>query len=168
MTGVAISNFQGVDRLLETPDMAASQHIKVLGTDSARTLLRHQVSELNRYLFESWEMTQLCVGVVLIITLLFATNGEKLYMGLTGLLLLFVIVEYFLVTPQVASLGRAIDFIPDEAPSVERIKYWRFQNAYWVLEVLKMITLVGVSLRLLTVRHRNRSPATGRSHRRYR
>jgi len=157
MMVVAIWNFAGVDRLLEAPGPSASQHIKVLGTDSARMLLRHQVAELNRFFFENWEIVQLMLGIGLLVTLLFATNGEKLYMLLCAFLLLLVIVEHFLVTPQIVSLGRSIDFIPEQTPSVARIKFWRFHNAYSALEVFKLLTLGGVTLRLLTVSRRPRS-----------
>jgi len=157
MMAVAIGNLQGVDRLLEAPDPSASQFIKALGADSARMLLRHQVAELNRFYFENWELVQICLGIGLTVTMLFATNGEKIYMGLCGFVLLLVIVEHFLVTPQIVSMGRAIDFVPEGAPSVERIKFWRFHNAYSTLEVLKMLTLAGMSLRLMVIQRRNRS-----------
>ena len=156
MMGVAIQNLNGVDELLKSPDPAANQYIKVLGTDSARTLLLHQVSELNRFYYQNWEVAQLCIGIVVALTLLFATNGDKLYMGGTGLLLLIVIVEHWLITPQMITFGKVIDFIPPEAPSVERIKFWRFQNAYMVLEAVKLIFLLAVSGRLLVIRSRRR------------
>jgi len=157
MMAVAIWNLDGVDRLLEAPNPSASQHIKVLGADSARMLLRHQVSELSRFYFENWEYAQLMLGIALLLTLLFATNGEKWYMLLCGLLLLLVIVERFLVTPQIISLGRAIDFVPEQTPSVERIKFWRFHNAYVALELIKLAVLGGTTLRLLTMSRRPRS-----------
>jgi hypothetical protein len=157
MMGVAIGNFQGVDNLLSAPDPSANQQIKVLGKSSARALLRHQVGELNRFYFSTWEIAQICLGLVLIVTLLFATNGEKLYMGLCGFLLLLVIIQHFLLTSHITALGRAIDFLPPDEPSAERIRFWRFHNAYSVLEVIKFVALLVVSGRLLTVSQRSRT-----------
>ena len=156
MMGVAVESFQGVDRLLEAPEPAARQYIKVLGRESARTLLRHQVAELNRYFSENWERIQLGLGVVLLVTLLFATNGDKLYLGGSGLLLVIIIGEHWLITPQITALGRAIDFLPSAAPSLERVKFWRFHHAYTVLEVGKLAVLTALTVRLLIFRSRHR------------
>ncbi len=159
MMAVATWNFAGVDHLLAEPDMSANQYIKVLGKDSARMLLRHLSAELNRTYFDSWEVAQFGIGITLAVTLLFATNGERLYMIGCGLLLLVVLVEHFLLTPQITGIGRLIDFVPPDAPSPERIRFWRFHNAYAALEVLKLVLLIGLSARLLIVqsRRRNRS-----------
>lgn len=157
MMAVAVENFQGVDRLLEAPAPAARQYIKVLGVESARTLLRHQVAELNRFFFENWELVQLALAIVLIVTLLFATNGDKIYVGGAGLLLIIVIAEHWLVTPQIKALGRAIDFIPAAAPSLERIKFWRFHHAYTALEIGKLAVLAALTVRLLIFRSRHRT-----------
>ncbi len=157
MMAVATWNFAGVDRLLAEPDMSANQYIKVLGADSARMLLRHQVAELNRTYFDAWEVAQFGIGITLIVTLLFATNGERLYMIGCGLLLLLVLVEHFLLTPQITGIGRLIDFVPPDAPSPERVRFWRFHNAYATLEVLKLLLLIGLSARLLIIQSRRRN-----------
>lgn len=158
MMVVAIGNFQGVERLLEAPEMSARQSIKTLGPESARLLLRHQVGELNRLYFENWEWVQLALGIVLTVTLLFATNGGKIHMLVCGFLLLLVLVERFLITPHVASLGRMLDFVPPGVQSAETTRFWRLHNAYSALEVLKLVTLLGLTGSLLMVGARRRSP----------
>ena len=157
MYAVATTNFHRVDRLLAEPDPSAGQMVKLLGNSSARMLLRHQVSEINRDLFNNWERVQLILGIVLIVTLLFDTNGEKLYMGLCGLLLLLIIVEHFLLTPHLTAVGRSLDFIPADEPTTERIKFGRFHQAYAVVEALKLVVLLGLSGRLMTLSQRRRS-----------
>src|ERR1700730_11587521 len=62
---VATQNFRSVDRLLADPRGAAGQ-IGKLGRDEARALLRFQVSEQNRWYFESWEKIQLALGLTLL------------------------------------------------------------------------------------------------------
>lgn len=156
MTWIAIHNFRGVDKLLRSPEPAAAQYIKVLGNSSAQTLLRHQVGELNRQYFNTWELAQLCIAPVFLLTMLFDGKADKLYLGLGGLALLLVLVQHFLITPQVTTLGRALDFLPQEAPSAERGGFWRFHNAYYTLEVIKGLTLAGMSVRLLIVSSRRR------------
>jgi hypothetical protein len=156
MGAVAIGGFQGVDRLLAEPGMAANQYIKVLGTNSARTLLRHQVSELNRYYFDSWEIVQLVLGVVLAVTLLFITNGNRYYMAGAAVLLLIVIAQHWLLTPQLTGLGREIDFLPADAPSDERIRVGRVHSAYMALDLLKIVLIGGIATRLLVISSRRR------------
>jgi hypothetical protein len=157
MYAVATTNFQAVDRLLSEPDPSASQMVKVLGNNSARMLLRHQVSEINRSAFNNWERVQLVLGMVLLVTLLFDTNGDKVYMGLCAFLLLLIMVEHFLLTPHLTAVGKTLDFIPAEEPSTARIKFGRFHQAYAVVEVAKMLLLLGLSGRLLMLSQRRRS-----------
>ncbi len=156
MTWVAIHSFRGVDKLLKSPAPAAAQYIKVLGNSSARTLLRHQIGELNRHYFSNWEVVQIGIALVFLLTMLFDAKTEKLYLALGGLALLLVIVQHFLFTPQVATLGRAIEFLPPEAPSAERVGFWRFHNAYSVLEIAKGLLLMGMSVRLVMISSRRR------------
>ncbi len=157
MFGVAIGGFQVVDTTLAEPDPSANQMVKVLGKHSARTLLRHQVSELNRFFIKNWERAQLCLGVLLLLTMLFDTNGDKFYMGVCGFLLLLALSQHFLLTPHITALGRAVDFIPEQEPALERTQLWRFHYAYAAAEAVKFLVVAGFSVRLLVVSHRRRS-----------
>ena len=56
MAMVATQNFRSVDRLLAKPSAAAAQQLHKLGP-AGRSLLRYQVSEQNRWFFETWEWT---------------------------------------------------------------------------------------------------------------
>ena len=58
MIMVATQNFRSVDRLLAAPGGAAAQ-VVTIGHDQARIFLRYQVSEQNRWYFETWEKIQL-------------------------------------------------------------------------------------------------------------
>ncbi len=157
MMAVAIGNFQGVDRLLETPHISARPYLETLGPDSARMLLRHQVSELNRHYFDAWESAQLALALGVVAALWYGTSGDRLYLAGGILLLLLVAIEHWLLTPQLTSLGRIIDFTPPEVESVERANFWRLHNAYSVLEVVKLALIGGISIRLLIFRSRRRT-----------
>src|ERR1700704_4722035 len=65
MIMVATQNFRSVDRLLAAPGGAGAQ-IEKMGRDEARAFLRFQVSEQNRWYFETWEKIQLALGVILL------------------------------------------------------------------------------------------------------
>ena len=157
MIAIAIGNFHAVDRLLESPASPAEQYVKAIGKSPARTFLRYMASEQNRSYFNKWELAQLGIGVALVITLVFATGRNRIIMGVSLALLLIVVVQHWLLAPHLNTAGRAIDFIPPEAPSLERVRFWRFQNAYWWLEAAKGLLAAGLSVRLLVFRSRRRS-----------
>src|SRR5437879_11211595 len=65
MIMVATQNFRSVDRLLAEPGRAGAQ-VERMGHDDARTFLRYQVSEQNRFYFESWEKIQIALGLAVL------------------------------------------------------------------------------------------------------
>lgn len=157
MAAVAMGSFGSVDRLLADPSMEASEYIKVLGDASARTLLRYLASEQNRSYFGMWELVQFGLGAALLVTMLSLTEGKKLLVSGVAVLLLMVAVEHFLLTPYLNVWGRAIDFVPPEAPSPERYRFRQFHTAYAWLEVVKALIILGLSTRLIALRSRRRT-----------
>ena len=136
MDMVVTQNFRSVDRLLSRPAPAAAQQLEKLGHDDARMLLRHQVSEQNRWYFESWGKIEIAIGAAVLLVLLFGST-EKTFSLLLALLMLFaVIVQRFALTPQMVILGRAIDWVPIDQPSPERTRFWLMHNAYVGLEIM--------------------------------
>lgn len=136
MAMVATQNFRSVDRLLAKPSAAAAEQLHKLGPD-ARPLLRYQVSEQNRWYFETWEMAQLGFGILVLLVLLFGSSETNFTLLLALLLLLIVLVQRFALTPQIVALGRVIDFVPVDAPSAERSRFWLLHSTYSGVEVLK-------------------------------
>ena len=157
MIAVAAGNPSAVDRLLESPAPPAEQYIKLLGGSSAGTFLRYLASEQSRYYFQQWELAQLGIGLALVIALGLPTRGNRIILGISLALLLIVAVEHWLIAPHLNTAGRAVDFVPPEAPSLERLKFLRFRDAYWWLEAAKVALALGLSVRLLMVRSRRRS-----------
>lgn len=157
MIAVAAGNSGAVDRLLESPAPPAEQYIKLLGGSSAGTFLRYLASEQSRHYYQQWELAQLGIGLALVIALGLPTRGNRVISGISLALVLIVVVEHFLITPHLTTAGRAIDFVPPEAPSLERLKFWRFSDAYGWLEAAKVALILGLSARLLVVRSRRRS-----------
>ncbi|MCP5111248.1 MAG: hypothetical protein GY953_10470 [bacterium] len=157
MTGIAIGNFASVDRILEEPAQPAQEYIKVLGNESARTLMRHLASEQNRHYFSNWELAQLGLGAGLLAAVIISDSHNRLLLAGAVLMTLMVVVEHWLLTPYLTMWGRAIDFIPPEAPSPERYKFWRFNSAYTAIDIGKMVVGLGLSVKLLIYRPKRRS-----------
>jgi hypothetical protein len=156
MALVATQNFRTVDRLLLDPNPAISQELRTMGHDVARMLLRWEAGEQNRILFEIWETAQLALGMAVFFVLLFGSTESKYSLFMSLAMLVIVIVERFLLTPMIVSLGRLIDFVPPSAHSVERIKFTVLHSGYAGTEVLKFLIGLILSVKLM-IRSRRRS-----------
>jgi hypothetical protein len=154
MMMVATQNFRAVDRLLAAPTPAATQQIDALGKNEAREFLRHQVGEQNRWYFDVWERVQLGLGVVLLLTLFFAADGKPFMVVISVVMLVAVGFQHWLMTPRIVELGRAIDFVPDAAPSPERVLLWDFHAAHTATEVTKLGLGLFLTVSLLMRRKR--------------
>ena len=143
MAWVATQNFRGVDRLLDQPNPAAKLEFKALdgdrnfGSGAARMLLRYQVSEQNRFYFESWEIVQMTLGSLLFLFLLFGTREDKYLLAGVLVMVVLVAVERLVLTPDLTALGRNLDFVPLADPSPERGRFWLLHNAYSSVELVK-------------------------------
>ena len=154
MIMVATQNFRSVDRLLAAPGSAVAA-VGKMGHDEARTFLRYQVSEQNRWYFETWEKVQLALGVALLAATLRQT---KLQVIVAALLCALLLLERFYLTPEIVRLGRLIDFVPQAASSEERDLFWKFHGAYSSVELVKLALVFFLSGRLVFGRNRRRIP----------
>src|SRR5438477_12974924 len=119
MIMVATQNFRSVDRLLAAPGRAGAQ-VERMGHDEARTFLRYQVSEQNRFYFETWERIQLALGLaVLAVT----WRQGKLPFSLAAIMFALLLAERFYMTPEIIRLGRPIAFAPQAAASPHRVTF---------------------------------------------
>lgn len=151
---VAIDTFRSVDRLLAAPAPVAAIQIKSLGPDGARALLRYQAAEQNRALFEVWESLQLVLGVGFFSFLLFGSSEGKFSLLLLLLMLLIVCAQRLLMTPELSTLGRGLDFIPNDVPSLERNRFWMLHSMYSGSEILKWGLGLALGARLIFNRER--------------
>ena len=154
MAWVAAESLSSVDRLLAQPHPVATAQFKALGRADARLLLRYQVSEQNRWYFENWEPAQIIMGVLFFFFVLFATSENKFALSVVLVMIAGVLVQRFLLTPGMISLGRMIDFVPPNALSGERIQLWVLHSWYWGLELMKLVLGLVLAARLITRRSR--------------
>ena len=159
MLFVATENFRGVDRLLEAPAKEAAALLGKLPEDSPRQLLRYLASELNRYFFDWYGIAQIWLAAILLLNLLFATNGNKLMLALAGILLLLVVVERAMLFPEITYLGRLMDFTPHDLDSPVRSRFWSFHRYFSGLEVVKILLILAISAKMLVRREVRRRAA---------
>jgi len=156
MGWVAMESFRSVDRVLREPVALNTTQYQKLGHDAVRQLLRYQVSEQNRFLFERWELAQIALGLFIFGLLLFGTSVGKTELSMPLLMLVFVAVSHWLIRPQILALGRLLDFLPASAPALEETRLRAMHTAYTVIELLKLG--VGMALSALLIwRHSRRS-----------
>ena len=152
MLWVAAESFGSVDRLLAQPHPVATAQFKALGRGDARLLLRYQVAEQNRWYFQTWETAQIVIGVLFFFFLLFLTRENKFALLLVLLMIATVLVQRFLLTPGMISLGRMIDYaLPDALPG-ERAEFWVLHGWYWGMELVKWALALVLAGRLIAHR----------------
>jgi hypothetical protein len=147
MIFVATQNFGTVDRVLAAPPHEAAQMFQTLGPENARLLLRYLAGEENRLFFNSWELAQIALGVLLTVVLLLAIKN-RLLAGLAGAMLILALFQHFRVTPEMIALGRLVDF-GGGSGSAAYSQFWRLHGLYGVLEVVKLVLLAVVAGLLL-------------------
>src|ERR1700680_2295916 len=128
---VATQNFRSVERLLAAPAGATAQ-IEKMGREDARTFLRYQVSEQNRWYFETWEKIQLALGLALLAV---TFRQDRISVTLAAAMVALLLAQRFWSTPESVRIGRLIDFAP-QAP--ERQTFWMYHNAYSGIELAKL------------------------------
>jgi hypothetical protein len=158
---VTRDNLYSVDRLLAQPDPAASLRIRMLGKDEARLLLRYEVSEQNRYYGEIWEIAQVVLGALFFFFLLFGTTEGKVSLALGLVLLVLILLQRFLLAPELKALGKLLDFGPVSLLHGERARYRVVNAAYAGVELGKWIIQLALA-GLLIGRRRPRSGNAGK------
>jgi hypothetical protein len=148
MDMVVTQNFRSVDRLLAEPAPGAAPQLQKLGP-GARVLLRHQVSEQNRWYFEIWGLIETGLGAALLVVLLFGSSEKNFSLLICLLMLLIAILQRFALTPQMVFLGRIIDWIPADQPSPERSRFWLLHHAFVGLELLNWTLGLVLTAKLL-------------------
>lgn len=155
---VATQNFRGVERLLDAPSEKASPSIESLGREEARFLLRYQVSELNRFYFNTWERVQLALGGILTL-LAWRWPWRKRAVAIPAILLLIVAGAHWFLTPEITRIGRLMDFAPNARETALGQRFWHYHQIYSTLEVLKFVLGICLAFPVLA-KPRNRGNAS--------
>jgi hypothetical protein len=131
-------SFQVPDRILNQANPGFALQTKPLGHATTRAVLRHEVAEENRWLFQCWENMQIGVGVFLFSYLLFGTMEGKFTLLLALLMLVLVAVQRIGVSPSLGVLGGSLDYLPPDTVAGERAKFWMLHSAYVGMELAKL------------------------------
>jgi len=144
-------NFQTVDRFLADPgNTATSIRLTEIGRARERVILRRNAGEENNWIFENWERVEIFTGAGLFLLLAFGERPQKLTLALSAAMLVIVVAEHFLLTPQIVDLGRLIDDLPAADPATK--KFWMLHGVYSGLDILKLLAGFGMAVRIAVKR----------------
>ena len=155
MAFVATENFQTVSEILKTPPPQAEKMIQQLGDENARLLLRYQAGEENRLFFQSWEVAELVLGLILA-GLLFIPNNRRVLAGFAAAMVILTVFQHFKITPELVWQGRLIDFVPVTADPTARQQFFKLHAAYGVIEAVKLLLIIVIGIGLFPSHRRVR------------
>ena len=145
---VATQNFYTIDRLLtESPSGIFRQTVDTMKTQTptAPELLRYLSSELNRLYFQYWNLAQLPLGI-LTLWLVSKLPGSKHatweIVAMLGVVLFLMLV----VTPEILSVGRSLDFAPPDPVPPGMRTFALLHTAYSVFTVINLVLGILVTL----------------------
>ena len=149
MGWVATHNLGSVDVVLKQADRQLQREIKDIGYDRVRALLRYEAAELNRFYFYYWEWVQLVLALIATVILLDATGGNRLTMIFMAGIILILLVQHFLINPEMMELGRGLDFAAGDQMLDERRAFRTFHTYYASMELIKIVLVGLTSARML-------------------
>jgi hypothetical protein len=152
-------DFQTIQDVLSKPDPPVAERLKALGAHEAYLLMGHVAAEQRQRTIERWEGVQLVLGLAFFFFLLFGTHEGKLSQAMALLLVGMVLLERFLLTPEVLSLGRIAGFAPGHA-SGEDARRVILSSTHEFFEIAKWMIQVALGA-VLVLRRTRRSGDTG-------
>jgi hypothetical protein len=132
-------SFATVDRVMQGSNPAFSQLTKPLSPEQTREVLRHLASEINRTIFGAYGWGQMVLGALLLFLLSRQTPRDTTAIVLAASMLVLVIVLAVVITPQIITIGRSIDFVPRNPPPPEFRRFWMLHGAFTGLDGLKLL-----------------------------
>lgn len=139
----ATENFRVADRILDVPTATSKKIFDKMGRDPAQLILRHEINEVNRAMFETSEWIQIGLGVSILVIVIFSRRHSKeRVLGtfvITGIMLGLVLAQRFLLTPEMIGSGRLLDFAPAGEVSREREVFGSLHAVYGVFELVKIV-----------------------------
>jgi hypothetical protein len=142
----ATGSFSTVRRLVESPNPRLSEVTRPLGPDPTRLVLRHLASEINRTYFRAYGWAQIVLAAGLLFLLLRQTPRDTVALVTVGAMLAVVLFLTFYVTPEIVSVGRAMDFVPRDPPP-EMGRFRILHGAYTALDGVKLLAGIGLLAR---------------------
>jgi hypothetical protein len=138
-----------VDRLFSNPPQVIQKELNDMGSDVARQVFRYDTNLLMRRVRENWEVIQLGLLGALVVTSILTAHRSRVVIACSVLMMIFVLVQAFYLTPLMTGLERSFDFVAATAAARERDAYAGFQRWHSTLSVANVVMAMLISSRLL-------------------
>jgi hypothetical protein len=141
-------DFDTVDAILKSPPELGHKLFSQTGPESARALLRYAAGAQNVTRFTAWEYVQFALGIWIAATL-FIGASTRIVAVVPLTMTLLVVFLHFQITPELAWLSRAVEFIPWTHDTLARGQFWKLHKVYEVVEIVKVTLGLGLAVFLL-------------------
>jgi hypothetical protein len=132
-------SFATVDRVLRSESPGFEEASRPLSADQKREVLRHLASEINRAIFRAYGWGQIALGMLLLLLLSLQTPRDTFSLVLAGGMVVLVLILALIVTPQIISIGRTLDFVPRNPPPPGLRRFWALHGAFTGLDGVKLL-----------------------------
>jgi len=144
MIFAATENFRTANSAVASPPGGLAELTKTAGGEPVRQILRYQASEANRRLFGAFGAAQFGAAVVVFLLILFATSAGRFPVLLALAIVILVSIMHWLITPQIATGSRVLDFVPLQEMAAERERLRSIHNIYSAMEIVKLLLVAGL------------------------
>jgi hypothetical protein len=146
---VATQNFFTIERVMNAKaNPAFNAVVEKLGSAQAHDFLHYLAAESNRLFFQIWGFFQIGLGIFtlwLVVPLPRSSRPKWMIVSMLGISLLFSSV----ITPKIVSVGRELDFIGSDMALSTHRTFGLLDTAYTVLDSIKLILGILVTLWLI-------------------
>jgi Domain of unknown function (DUF4149) len=132
-------SFATVDRVLHGDNPEFAEAARPLSPGQTREVLRHLASEINRTIFRAYGWAQIVLGALLLGLLWLQTPRDTFSLVLAGGMAVLVLILVLMITPQIISLGRTLDFVPRNPTPPGFQRFWMLHGAFTGLDGVKLL-----------------------------
>jgi hypothetical protein len=132
-------SFATVERVLAKPNAHFTEATKSSTPEQTREVLRYLASEINRTIFRAYGLGQILLGALLLALLYWQKPRDTFSLVLVGGMLVLVLILALVITPQLISLGRRIDFVPRDPSPPGMQRFWMLHGMFTGLDGVKLL-----------------------------
>lgn len=145
---LATVNFRQAERASSaaaSPD-DLNRRLGPLAPEDRRHAFRYLASEINRWMFRSWGLIQVGLGLVLLALAWRLGGAPRL---LAGAALVLVAAQVAVLAPMIAEVGRQIDFLARPLPPDLGRRFGIAHGGYVVVDLVKALALAAAAFVLV-------------------
>jgi hypothetical protein len=155
MVTLVITNLRAANSAFQgTMPEPVHQMLQNAGLENVRMLVQFHASEMTRTYLSRWELLQIVLGIGFLFVLVFATHTRRAPLFFGGMMVVLVAFLHFFIAPELAYIGRQLDFVPRDSNIDLRLRLWMLTQVYFVLDAVKVLIGLGLAAYLFYFRSR--------------